>query len=96
MKHNVPAPDLVKRYLNATKDERREMIFLAFEAEFDADRPFSLDWKDNDDYFQFDGISYLYKPQYGDKLESASSDFSQKFKVTEQIETVHFLQFKTE
>lgn len=64
MKHRIPPPDLVTQYATSSKEERRELAFLAFEAEFDINRPFEVEWAENDTCFTYEGYRYFYKPQY--------------------------------
>jgi hypothetical protein len=87
MKHNIPPPDLVTQYANATKEERRELTYLAFEAEFDINRPFEIDWADDDKYFTYEGYVYYYKPAHPDGLaEFDTAEFI--------VETPHLCQYK--
>ena len=69
MKHEIPAPDLVGQYYNASTDERREQVLLAFEAEYDIDRPFEVEWAPNDTHFAYGEYVYFYKPQYPNGLD---------------------------
>ena len=69
MKHNIPAPDLVKKYQDSTPEQRREDILLAFEAEYDINRPFEVEWAENDTHFTYEGLTYFFKPQYPNGLD---------------------------
>jgi hypothetical protein len=89
MKHNVIHPDLVLQYSKATPEERRELIFLAFEAEFDANRPFTLQWGPEDKYFGFEGYTYVYKPQYPEAIDETALGLGQF-----ESESPHFVQYK--
>lgn len=64
MKHFIKKPDLNAIFYSKNEEERREERFLAFEAEFDINRPFEIEWSTDDKYFVYrDGI-YFYRPQY--------------------------------
>lgn len=69
MKHFIEHPDLVEQYNTASAEERREQILLAFEAEYDINRPFSVDWAEGDTCFTYEGHVYFYKPQYPNGLD---------------------------
>jgi hypothetical protein len=69
MKHEIPAPDLVGQYQNASKENRREQVLLAFEAEYDIDRPFEVEWGKDDTHFIYGNHIYFYKPQYPQGLD---------------------------
>lgn len=73
MKHNIPKPDLITQYENASPEERRELVFLAFEAEFDINRPFELDWAQDDKYFTYEDYVYYYKPAHPNGLDEMSN-----------------------
>lgn len=101
MKYNIPPPNLVSQYNTGSPTERREMIFLAFEAEFDIDRPFELDWGPDDKYFMYDSHLYLYKPQYAARLEEIDNigEFIDSRLAGIPVlttETPHFFQFTVE
>ena len=68
MKYNIPAPDLAKQYRDGTPEERREQAWLAFEAEYDINRPFEVQWGPDDRYFSYEDALYIYKPQYQDEI----------------------------
>jgi hypothetical protein len=87
MKHNIPAPNLVEQYQKASAEDRREMSFLAFEAEFDVNRPFEVEWKEGDSYFEYEGETYYYKPAHPNGLQTVTD-------YTITIETPHLCQFK--
>jgi len=74
MKHFIKHPDIVLQYINASKLERREQVLLAFEAEYDIDRPFEVEWGDHDKYFTYQENLYFYKPQYPAGLENVDNE----------------------
>ena len=87
MKHNIPAPDLVTQYATASKEYRRELAYLAFEAEFDINRPFEVQWAEDDKYFTYEGYVYYYKPAHPNGLAN--------FETAEFIsESPHFCQYR--
>jgi|CryBogDrversion2_7_1035282.scaffolds.fasta_scaffold173423_2 phosphoenolpyruvate synthase/pyruvate phosphate dikinase len=87
MKHNIPAPDLVTQYANASKEQRRELAYLAFEAEFDINRPFEIEWAKDDKYFVYEDYAYYYKPAHPSGLaEFENAEFI--------VETPHLCQYK--
>jgi hypothetical protein len=73
MKHRIPTPDLAKQWQDASPEDRREIAYLAFEAEYDINRPFEIIWAEDDRYFSFKNNIYIYKPQYEVELEQIES-----------------------
>jgi hypothetical protein len=69
MKYNIPAPDLAKQYQEGTQEERRLQAWLAFEAEYDINRPFEVQWGPEDKYFSYEDALYIYKPQYQEDIK---------------------------
>jgi hypothetical protein len=70
MKYNIPAPDLAKQYKESTTEGRREQAWLAFEAEYDINRPFEVQWGPDDTYFTYEDSLYIYKPQYQEEISN--------------------------
>ena len=70
MKYNIPAPDLAKQWQDSTQEERREQAWLAFEAEYDINRPFEVQWGPDDKYFSYKDASYIYKPQFQQEISN--------------------------
>jgi hypothetical protein len=70
MKPSMNFADLVSKYNNASVEERHKQILFAFEAEYDVDRPFEVEWAENDSHFTFNGYTYFYKPQYPEGLDN--------------------------
>jgi hypothetical protein len=68
MKYNIPEPDLAKQWKDANQEDRREQAWLAFEAEYDINRPFEVQWGPDDAYFSYKDALYIYKPQYQDAI----------------------------
>lgn len=76
MKDPIKFSETVAQYNASSPEERRLQILLAFEAEYDIARPFSVDWAENDSYFIYESYKYYYKPQYpqgvdGDKVSES-------------------------
>lgn len=97
MKHNVEKPDLAAIFNAQTPEEQREERYLAFEAEFDINRPFTVDWSSDDKYLIYQGGIYFYKPQY-EQLQDVESlkqllDSEHQGAVFE-LETPHFYEYR--
>jgi hypothetical protein len=101
MKYNIPAPDLAKQYQEGTPEERRLQAWLAFEAEFDINRPFEVQWGPEDKYFAYTNSFYIYKPQYQKEI-SESTELVEILKpyITQSIrilsESPHLIEFVIE
>ena len=72
MKYEIPTPDLADEYKSADPIQRREIVKLAFEAEFDINRPFDVEWGEDDKYFMHDEFLYLYKPVYRSQVDQVN------------------------
>jgi hypothetical protein len=72
MKYNIPEPDLAKQWKEANQEERREQAWLAFEAEFDINRPFEVQWGPQDMFFSYKEFSYIYKPQFQEEISKGT------------------------
>lgn len=90
MKHYIMTPNLEKEYQEANAAARREQILLAFEAEYDINRPFDVEWCNNDEYFVYDKDLYIYKPQHGARSKEIVAIADKEL----LSESPHFYQYK--
>jgi hypothetical protein len=99
MKHFVPKPDLAGIFNSKSEEERREERYLAFEAEFDINRPFEVEWSSADKYLIYKGGIYFYKPQYdGRWTDSSFSELvdSEHSAAVFESESPHFYAYRFE
>lgn len=97
MKHNIEKPNLSAIFYAQSAEDQREERYLAFEAEFDINRPFEVEWSSDDKYLIYQGGIYFYKPQY-EQLQDAES-FKQLLDLEHQsavfeVETPHFYEYR--